>query len=152
MNGLGGLELKDWLSAAALLVSVSIAVSGWLINAWLTRRHHIFQKRLDRRLEMQNGILRLIEAVVVISAKDPDSQEYAKKYLELSRSASLSVQLFGYPDEQSAFFEFTKALDRKNLEEVNATLNVLAQLVGDRVKQDLGFSTKQRETFDPKIV
>ena len=50
------MEIHNW----SLIASVSIAIAGWGVNSYLSRRHEIFKNRLDYRLDMLESYIAVL--------------------------------------------------------------------------------------------
>lgn len=131
-----GLELKDVLSALAILSAAIIAIVGWSKAAAKDRNQHLFQRRLEKRITMLNDV---IEAVTLLVAQSKPNEENPDLLAKLAR-ANLSIQLYGYRDEISKYEDMNNALIQKDMPLLNSALQKLVPTIRAKIRSELGYS------------
>ena len=129
------IEINDALTAAAILVSAIIAIVGWAKAAQKDRDHHIFQRRLEKRLEMFHN---LVQALVPLANNQAPFQADATLPEKLA-TARLSVQLYGFDDENDQYEALVRAIERQNVAEVNKILPNFVATVRRNLRKELGY-------------
>ena len=137
------LENKELLSPiatfAGIVTGAMLAIAGWMVNAKLNRRHHIFQKRLEKRMTMFDDVVQAIEALkrrVRGTHLDTDPE-----VIEILEKAGLSLRLYGYEDEVTMYENFVEAFNKRDIEKINATLPTLPLLLR-KLREELGYLDK----------
>ena len=110
-----------------LLISAIIIVIGWFVNSYLDRRHEIYKKRIDHRLEMlKKHLLFYIKA---------------QKHRTLDGFNEIQVlfYLYGYNDEIELIKKITSIVtENPDNTEWLMLLGELNNLVKDRLRIQLG--------------
>jgi hypothetical protein len=145
-----GLELKDVLSALAILSAAIIAIVGWSKAAAKDRNQHLFQRRLEKRITMLNDV---IEAVTLLLTQSKPNEENPELLAKLSR-ANLSIQLYGYRDEISKYEDMNNALIQKDMPLLNNALQALVPTIRAKIRSELGYSVDEVDVsakFDRRL-
>lgn len=130
-----GLELKDVLSALAILSAAIIAIVGWSKAAAKDRNQHLFQRRLEKRIAMLNDV---IEAVTPIINRAKSSEQDPELVTKLSK-ANLSIQLYGYRDEISKYQDMINALEKGDNPLLLTALQALVPTIQAKIRSELGY-------------
>jgi hypothetical protein len=129
------LEGKDYISGLAIVVSTIIAVMGWSRAARKDRAQHLFQKRVERRL----GMLEDVIAVVVPLMNNPAPFEADPELPTKLAKARLSVQLYGYKDEQGLYEELVSALEHADVERTREALKSLVPTIRSSLRSEMDY-------------
>jgi hypothetical protein len=129
------LEGKDYISGFAIIASTMIAVVGWSRAARKDRAQHLFQKRVERRLGMFDDVI----AVVVPLMNNPVPFEADPELPAKLGKARLSVQLYGYQDEQRLYEELVSALEHADLERTRNALASLVPTIRSRLRSEMDY-------------
>ncbi|MDE1148632.1 MAG: hypothetical protein PW843_18780 [Azospirillaceae bacterium] len=130
------LEIKDWISAAAIFASAIVASVGWVMAARKDRKHHIFQKRLERRLSMLDDVIQAV--VPLMNYRVPFEQD--KDLPEKLAKARLSVQLYGYMAERTRYEALVEALESADWPKTKDALNELVPIIRRNLREEMGYS------------
>lgn len=131
------MEIKDWIT----IVSVTVLVIGWFINSWLNRRNEIAKERLKYRMDTLQSIITVLSEIQESSlAKDGDISHLNR----LIRDTLTKFYIYGEKDEIELCKDLRKAINDKNNIEFEKSLNELAELVKNRIRQELRLSQLQK--------
>jgi hypothetical protein len=89
----------------SIVASTVIAIISWFRAASKDRNQHLFQKRVERRLTMFDEVIGAVVPLLNNAAPFEADPELPEKLAK----ARLSVQLYGYDDEQHLFEELVSA-------------------------------------------
>ena len=121
------------MSDYTIIISSSIVVTGWFINNILSRRHEIFKKRMDYRLESLLSFLPVFLSITSSPQPFIDDQNLNDKIIK----ARVNFQLYGLLDEIDLFNEFVLAIEKQDTKEATITINKLIDLVRGRLRNEL---------------
>jgi hypothetical protein len=125
------LKYKDFFQPIATMFVGIVAVISWLVNASINRKHHIFQKRLEKRMELFNDMFTLI--YLFDGNIGVDLTEITPKLKNLL----MYVRLYGDEDEIDKYEEFIKALEVKNLDNIHIIRKELRNLLTCKLRNEL---------------
>jgi hypothetical protein len=136
-----GIELKDYLSALAIVASTIVAVLSWKKSASKDREQVLFVKRTDRRFAMARQVIEII-----VSMNDPEPFVSDPQLGAKIGRVRTDVQLYGTRQEQQAYQAFVHAIESShgdtndaNIKKIVATLVVLRDLMLKAIRDDMGF-------------
>ncbi|WP_350239005.1 hypothetical protein U1R68_08885 [Pectobacterium colocasium] len=132
------MEIRDWITITSALI---IAI-GWFVTGYLNRVKDVAQKRLDYRLKMLESFLPVYFYIERDGA--PFMQPDFITKLENSRS---NFQLYGLKDEIELIEKFIAAINEKDLEEANKSLNKLVPFVRYRIRKELGIKDQNYSLY-----
>ena len=113
-------------------ITLLLTIIGWFVNAYINRRHEIFNKALDYRVETLKLALKIYSIIEHNSAPftDPD-------FLPLLEKTRGNFRLYGKNDEIEKFENFIGAINKKDLQLANDALSELVSFVVDRIRHEL---------------
>jgi hypothetical protein len=119
------------LPAAAIVVSAIIAVASWLVTAHKNQTQLMFQKRFEKRLAMFDDIIAAVVPIIDSTNLGVSIPEQSLSDLQKRLSkANLSVQLYGYKEEQILFEKVIACLiTQKDNEHFSVLMNTLTMRV-----------------------
>lgn len=126
------MELKDFMPLIAVLIASFFAFVGWIINSRLNRKHEIFKKALDYRLEMYKSWVDVWLRLEKTHGKWNLDSGLGESF---SNSRVLFI-LYGTNEEYNKMESFVEALlqeaakeyKSQNLDYVNKTKNEIHKL------------------------
>jgi hypothetical protein len=129
--------------ALALLVSVVLAVGGWLFNAQQERAFRKFELRAKYRLEMLEAAL---EGILVLNKPSKTAEEI----VEMFSSARPKIAIFG-TDEELAAFERLLSLIEANAggKLAGNNINEFPKLLVAGFRREVGLPPRS-PIFEPK--
>jgi hypothetical protein len=130
------MDTGNWITIA----SVIVVVSGWFINGWLNRKHEMFKKRTDFRLEMFNSYTSYAFALEkLLNPKNTSNQgELVKELIEKLEVAQVKILLYGTQKEVELVNEITNyAQSNSHLEMKNTTASLM-RLISENIRSQLG--------------
>lgn len=130
------MDTDNWITIA----SVIIVVSGWFINGWLNRKHEIFKKRTDLRLEMFNSYTSYAFTLEkLLNPKNTDDKkELVKELLEKLEIAQTKILLYGTQPEVNLINKImSHAQSNSHLEMKDATATLM-RLNSENMRSQLG--------------
>jgi hypothetical protein len=133
------LEGKDYISGFAIVASTIIAVVGWSRAAKKDRVQHLFQKRVERRLGMLDDV---IAAVVPLMNSPAPFQADPDLPAKLAK-ARLSVQLYGYQDEQRLYEELVSAIEHGDVQRTRDALDSLVPTIRNRLRSEMDYPAEE---------
>jgi len=139
----------NWITIA----SVIIVVTGWFINGWLNRKHEIFKKRTDFRLEMFNSYSSYAFTLEkLIDAKNTDDKNVlGKELIERLEEAQAKILLYGTQKEVDLINKIiTCAQSNSHLEMRNATASLM-RLISENIRSQLGLKKIRYLEFNPEV-
>jgi hypothetical protein len=138
---LKGIELKDYLSALAILASTIVAVISWKKSASKDREQVLFVKRTELRFAMVRKVIQ-----VIISMNDPAPFVTDPLLTKKIERARIDIQLYGTRQEQQAYEAFVHAIEssqgitnQANIKRILDSLDVLRDLMLKAIRYDIGF-------------
>lgn len=140
------METKDWITIA----SVIVIVLGWFINGVLNRRHEIFKKRTDYRLEMfdsYSSFAFLLEKTYNTNNKEKADALMKELVIKLEE-AQVKILLYGTQDEADLINEITSLAQNNKGVEVKNKSATLMRLISDKLRLQLGL--KKINISEPK--
>lgn len=129
-------EGKDYISGLAIVASTIIAVVGWSKATRKDRIQHLFEKRVERRLKMLEED---VVAVVVPLMNNPAPFQADPDLPMKLAKARLSVQLYGYQDEQRLYEELVSAIEHGDLERTRNALASLVPTIRTRLRSEMDY-------------
>lgn len=121
------------ISDYTIIISSTIIVVGWFVNGLLNRRHEVYKKRMDYRLEMLHSFLPVFLSITSSVQPFRDDLTLSEKIKE----ARVNFQLYGQQDEINAFNDFVKAIESQDTSKATGTINMLISLVRGRLRDEL---------------
>ena len=132
------LETGELVSALALLASVAIAIVGWSMAARKDRDHHLFQRRLEKRIAMLSDVIDAVEPLL----NHPDPFTADPLLLDKLATARRSVQLFGYREEIKGYEALIKGIESADVAATNEALADLVPSIRSTIRVELGYPAK----------
>jgi len=123
-------EVKDYISGVAIIISATIAISGWIYTANQNRQHEIFKRSLDARVQLLEDYLLFFEK--------------ANENKSLDGFNKIQVRFYIYGNEDEIKLVKNIALDiEKNKRMTDQAWKNFIQLntiTRDRLRKELGLS------------
>lgn len=89
------MEVRDWI----LVASVVVAVASWFANGFLNRKHEIFKKRLDYRLDMYQSFTAMAMALErIMQEKEQEKAKMdllTKAFIEGLEASHVKALIYG---------------------------------------------------------
>jgi hypothetical protein len=122
----------------ALFVSVTIAIAGWSVAASKNRDHHLFERRLEKRIAMLSDVIDVVEPL--LNHTDPFVGD--PRLVDKLATARRSVQLFGYREEIMSYEALIKGIESADLPAINEALANLVPRIRSTIRIELGYAAK----------
>ena len=124
----------------SIVATVFLGVSGWVVVAYRNRRHEIFKKRLDLRIETAIEVQKFFDAINVYDAKENNS--YYKQSKQITTSLTIcgsKAEIDLWTDFEYAFADYLIDLGNtdKQKEAVQRYVDVRLKLL-EFLRKDLG--------------
>lgn len=136
MSWICNLSANEWI----MIVSVVIIVTGWFVNSYINRRHEIFKKKLDYRLEMLESYIPV--ATILEKALNPkqtqDMGELSQAFIKNLEKSQVKILMYGSRNEIKLINEITSLAQQNNTREMKNKSAQLMQLIRSSLRSELG--------------
>ena len=130
------MDASNWITIG----SVIMVITGWFINGWLNRKHEIFKKRTDFRLEMFD--LYTSYAFTLEKLLNPKNtaskEEGVKELIERLEVAQVKILLYGTQKEVDLVNKIMTYAQRNSHLEMKNTSVELMRLISKNIRSQLG--------------
>jgi len=137
-------EVKEWI----MVVTVILVITGWFINSHLNRKHELFKKKLDLRLQMFNSY---ISAAVILEklrqtdnggVKMPESEEQklVSKFIDKLEKSHLQILLYGSSAEIQSINKIVSLAQENNRFELLNKSAEFMSLIREDLREQLGIN------------
>ena len=132
------MDADNWITIA----SVIIVVTGWFINGWLNRKHEIFKKRIDCRLEMFNSYFTYAFTLEkLLNPKNTDNKpELVKELIEKLEVAQVKILLYGTQKEVDLVNKIMAHAQSNSHSDMKDTTAILVRLISENMRSQLGLT------------
>lgn len=126
----------NWITIA----SVIVVVTGWFINGWLNRKHEVFKKRTDYRLEMFNSYTSYAFTLEkLLNPKNTDNQNVlVKELIEKLEITQVKILLYGTQKEVDLVNKIMTYAQNKSHLEMKNTTATLMRVISQNIRAQLG--------------
>jgi len=111
----------------SILISACLAILGWLVNNYFTRRHEIAKKRLEYRLEALHSFIPAVEEIKTGKKNNPD----------LVNESYVKFQLYGTKQENEIFDKMIEYGNENENEKVLIQAKELIKIVLTEIRNEL---------------
>ncbi len=124
------IDIKNIISAIAIVVSVLIAVVGWYYNSQQNRKHEIFKRSIDARIKLLEDYLLFFQ------------KAYESKSLDGFNEIQVRFFIYGNDNEIKLIQTISSEIEKnkKMTDEILKNFIKLNSLTRDRLREELGLS------------
>jgi len=121
------MTIDNWI----MIISAIIVAFGWFVTGYLNRNQDIAQRRLEYWLMSLKSFLPVWWSIQRAGALSDEIS------LSMLGEARANFQLYGYKYEIDKMEKFITAVEKKKVDEANASLYELIQLLRSSVRKEL---------------
>jgi len=132
------MEVRDWVT----IVSVIAVISGWFINGNLNRKHEIFKKRLDYKLDMYRSYFdtaSLLEKLIQNkSSNSVKMQTLTNEFIRNLEACQIKFLMFGDADEIKGICEITLLASNNKHQELKQKSAIFIASIRNKLRGEIG--------------
>ena len=121
-------ELKNCISAIAIVISTLVAIIGWIYNSKQNRKHEIFKRSIDARIKLLEDYLLFFQ------------NAYETKSLDNFNKIQVRFLIYGNDDEIKLITSIVSEIEKnqKMTDKIWQNFVKLNKITRDRLRKELG--------------